>query len=589
MQSKSRIVKRRLRSGNRIIGGIAIADILANSVIVILIIMVMSLSVKQQQDEMEVEKQSEVSSLISRKIATSVVTNALPSSRPAFLHDYVHSSIDKNPTEKIMPVLELHNGFVRNFYTKKIFSGQELFQKNNSLDKYLSQLTKEQRARIRIDIYGVKLYYIAMSILKDWNVRVRHWHILGYNNNNQIKEAVESSFADKSELHPDGTILEEHNNTSQFQLKVENYPQDAQLGVSNESSTQENDDSALQDTFDILNILAESGVSLGELQQLLSLSQRGNPSNSETQWEKINLRQLQELLNNSPELQERMEELLENKEFSQYRASQNFRFQIAGEQNSQQQQQNSVQLPENEYFLEIFLAVLFEVMEENELLRSKKIIVDLEIQTILDRVAHALQNPEILENFPHIDLINSLTEKIRSQKIRWKEYIAAKEEKKKSVIPYTVTINFNDYAQEAIFTSNEYQQPLEPLFQEKNILQIEQRKYPDIFGTDAVTITKNSLLLLPPHQEYPDKFRWRLATVVDHKLTELKLGYIFAAIDTHNNTAILPTDVNAVSINNYKPTSLYPTNKFQQDYSVSAASIIFAFIFISSIVYFFKK
>ena len=588
MQSKSRIVKRQLRNGNRIIGGIAIADILANSVIVILIVMIMSLSVKQEQDAVEVEKQSEVSSLISRKIATSVVTNALPSSRPAFLHDYVRSSIDKNPTEKTMPVLELHNGFVRNFYTKKIFSEQELFQKNNGFDKYLSQLTKEQRTRVRIDIYGVKLYYIAMSILKDWNVSVRHWHILGYSNNKQIKEAVDNSFADKSELHPDGTILEEYNSTSQFQLQAENYPQDAQLGVPKESAAQKNDESTLQETFDILNILAESSVSLEELQQLLSLPQGENSSYSEVEWEKMNLRQLQELLNKSPELQEKIEALLENQQFSQYRSSQSFRLQIAGEQNSKQQQ-NSIQLPENEYFLEIFLAVLLSIMEETELLRAKGVVVDIEIQAILNRVAQALQNPEILEDYSHIDLINSLTEKIRAQKVRWKEYIAVKEEKKKDALPYTVTVNFNDYAQEAIFTSNEHQSPLTPLFQKENILQIEQRKYPDIFGTVVVTITKNSLLLLPPHQENPDEFRWRLATVIDHKLTELKLGYIFAAIDTHNNTAILPTDINAVSINNYKPTSLYPTNKFQQDYSVSAASIIFAFIFISSIIYFFRK
>jgi len=158
--------------------GVALADILANSAAIVIIMIVVTLMARREEEEQKLEQAEDVSVLLSRELATSFVMNALPTSAPARLHDYVTWPPDRNPQHSAMPVVELHAGFLRNFYTGETYPRDELLRQDNAFDDYVAGLTADQRAAIRIDVYSIKEFYIAMSILKAHGVTPRHWHFL---------------------------------------------------------------------------------------------------------------------------------------------------------------------------------------------------------------------------------------------------------------------------------------------------------------------------------------------------------------------------------------------------------------------------
>lgn len=157
---------------------VALADILANGVAVIVIMIVVTLMVRYEQEQEKLEQAEDVSVLLSREIANSLVMNALPTSPPAVLHDYTASSFDQNPDHAVMPIIELHDKFVREYYTGTTYFREELLRQDNAFDRYIASLAPEQLLALRVDVYGIAQFYIAMSILKHHNHRPRHWHFL---------------------------------------------------------------------------------------------------------------------------------------------------------------------------------------------------------------------------------------------------------------------------------------------------------------------------------------------------------------------------------------------------------------------------
>ena len=158
--------------------GVALADILANSAAIVIIMIVVTLMASHEQEQDKLEQTEDVAVLLSRELATSFVMNALPTSPPARLHDYVTWGPDRNPQHALMPILELHNGFVRDYYTGTVYPREVLLRHDNALDAYLDSLRAEQLAAMRIDVYSIREFYIAMSILKAHGVSPRHWHFL---------------------------------------------------------------------------------------------------------------------------------------------------------------------------------------------------------------------------------------------------------------------------------------------------------------------------------------------------------------------------------------------------------------------------
>ena len=162
-------------------GSVALADILANSVVVILLLIVITLKIKEEQIASQRQQSHDINVLLSRQIATSVVMNDLPSSRPALLHDYNSCDIPHDCNPGLYPIIELRPTMVREYNSGITLTREQLLLETNQLDAFLVQLSPEVKRNIRIDVYGVELFYLAMDILKEHGVTPYHWHFLGEN------------------------------------------------------------------------------------------------------------------------------------------------------------------------------------------------------------------------------------------------------------------------------------------------------------------------------------------------------------------------------------------------------------------------
>lgn len=158
---------------------IALADIMANGVVVLLILITLSLSVKEETVDQELEQISDIGTVMAREIASSLITNALPSSAPAVLHDYRHARRANMPRIALHPDHLFIEGAGDGRMLNLRLSKGEMLQKNNRLDKFLAKLTPQQKSAMRMDIHHIRHYYLALSILKKHKARIADWHFLG--------------------------------------------------------------------------------------------------------------------------------------------------------------------------------------------------------------------------------------------------------------------------------------------------------------------------------------------------------------------------------------------------------------------------
>ena len=158
--------------------GVALVDILANGVAMLIIVIVVSIAARVEQEERQAEQADEVAAVMSHKFSTSLVLNSLAASPPARLHDYEISPLDQVYDPELLPILELHPGFVREFYSGTIWTRRELLSERNGLGAWLAGFSEQQRQRLRVDVYDVAQFYLAMAILRERGIRAYHWHFL---------------------------------------------------------------------------------------------------------------------------------------------------------------------------------------------------------------------------------------------------------------------------------------------------------------------------------------------------------------------------------------------------------------------------
>ena len=159
--------------------GIALVDILANGVAVLIIVIVISIAVRAEKEERYTEKVQEIATVMTREFSTSLVLNRLAASSPAQLHDYETAEIDQIWHPEVMPVLEFHRTLVRDPYSGTVWTREQLLEKPNTLDLFLDGINESAQRSIRGDIYDVGTYYLVMSILKDHDLNIWHWHFVG--------------------------------------------------------------------------------------------------------------------------------------------------------------------------------------------------------------------------------------------------------------------------------------------------------------------------------------------------------------------------------------------------------------------------
>ena len=158
--------------------GVALVDILANGVAMLIIVVVLSITTRMEREERLVERAEEVVTVMSHRLSTSLVLNSLAASPPARLHDYETSPLDAVYDPEVLPILELHRGFVREFYSGAVWTRRALLAGGNPMSAWLSGLGEAPRMRIRVDIYDVDQFYVAMSIFREHGVAIRHWHFV---------------------------------------------------------------------------------------------------------------------------------------------------------------------------------------------------------------------------------------------------------------------------------------------------------------------------------------------------------------------------------------------------------------------------
>ena len=156
--------------------GVALVDILANGVAMLIIVIVLSIATRAEREQRYAEQTDEVASVMSHRFSTSLVLNSLAASPPATLHDYETSPLDQVLDPEVLPILELHRGFVREFYTGAVWTRHALLAGENAMGAWLSGFSDLQRERIRVDVYDVDQFYVAMAILREHGIVSRHWH-----------------------------------------------------------------------------------------------------------------------------------------------------------------------------------------------------------------------------------------------------------------------------------------------------------------------------------------------------------------------------------------------------------------------------
>ena len=169
-----------IRSSRRMpdFAGVALVDILANGVAMLIIVVVVTIAARMEREERYAEQADEVATVMSHKFSTSLVLNSLAASPPARLHDYETSPLDRVLDPDLLPILELHRGFVREFYSGTIWTRRDLLREHGGLGAWLAGFSEERKARLRVDVYDIPQFYLTMSILREHGIRVFHWHFI---------------------------------------------------------------------------------------------------------------------------------------------------------------------------------------------------------------------------------------------------------------------------------------------------------------------------------------------------------------------------------------------------------------------------
>ena len=169
-----------IRSSRRMpdFAGVALVDILANGVAMLIIVIVVTIAARMEREERYAEQADEVTTVMSHKFSTSLVLNSLAASPPARLHDYETSPLDRVLDPDLLPILELHRGFVREFYSGTIWTRRDLLREHGGLGAWVAGFSEEKKARLRVDVYDIPQFYLTMSILREHGIRVFHWHFI---------------------------------------------------------------------------------------------------------------------------------------------------------------------------------------------------------------------------------------------------------------------------------------------------------------------------------------------------------------------------------------------------------------------------
>ena len=538
-------------------GGVALADILANGVSIIIMMIVITIMIKHEQEEKRLEQVEDVSVLLSRDLATSVVMNSLPTSPPARLHNYRTSPLDRNPTHTLMPIIELHTDYIRNYYTGEKISRDELLHNDNTFDRYIKTLNQNQLLRMRVDIYSIRLFYIVMSILKDYKKRPNHWHFIGYpeggsNNtsgNRHFAKGGEKTFTDKdtqtdkpgegkSEQGEPGEATKLESNANQ------GVPQSAELhsrpgGLENYP----HDDLAFK-----------SG---GLQKQQAPEDLPGNISEPTSERARV-----------SDEMFDTLAQMLAQstggKSKPQSRLSRFRSARAAGSENEGQQlpgSENETMKLEN---FRLLLPALFAFMQEIQTEADAGGATHLAEYNFRRDVLQLLTKVPPPGTYPAMDvLFDRLNVTLSATLEQTDAPLPVEQQQDEHLRTNALAVPINQRVQNAALLGNSMQEVREDLPGEVEAT-LHFGLYPAIFRGLRAPLKKDAVVLMPPDQKDPEEFRWRVVTMVNPEGDDFMTAFLYAALDD-NRRLLIASEENALNISELRVTTIYPTLPFRNE------------------------
>ena len=488
-------------------GGVALADILANSVAVLLILIFLSISVKQEQAERQVEQTVDISILMARKLASSVVLNDLPNSRPAYLHDYNSCAIKHDCQHSLFPVIEIYDDFARILNINKVVSRQAMLQQTNALDEYLAGLDNHQLSNVRVDIYGVGMFYLTVSTLREFNAPLKHWHFLG-----EKARAPGSGYGSESSNDLLAKLLEQGE-------------EDLNDGSENKSSSNQ----SLPSGVDLINPSDIAG--LEEENLLLPPEEIGaadNSSNQESQKEEGDL--LNQLLGDFARSRNKQELAQSGRKSFQLRLP-NFIPPQDGEPLELDLDPEEIEL--------IMLTFLFKAMEDA---RSNNFFDPDRLGNIFTALVQNTSSYKKYEHYPLIRDIDNILEQLADGQDK---KIKVSFEQEESDEPVLLSLSPNSPIRKIILSGEKLLEGQEDLlFEGASNVDVLMRIYPFVYRGDRATVSSDTMALMHPNEfNYPGE-RWFPIALVSHDLQQMTLGFIYGTFKSGN--LMVPVDLNQV-------------------------------------------
>lgn len=487
---------------------ISISDILANGVAVIMIVIIVSLSIIQEKAKKEAETLSEAGAVMSRDFAKNLVSNDLPSSAPATLHNYNH------PRRNRSPLIEFHNNILfvldqgpgTNTLNWKL-TKNHLLEKPNLLDKFLDSLPNFSKKNIRANIFDTDMYYIVMDILNDHDADIRDWHFM---------KKGEASYLDRAKdskpIESDLTKLDKNQKQKPKNQSMDNLDE-------------KNDGKGKDSKFD--SDLLPEGIDLSELP--IGELPEGLPSSS----------------NLTPE--ERLKELknLLDRGILNFNGNQS-EIIIGGEspsrQGSQSNQKNQKSLkdyfdpnkPFNEQMLHLILNYLIYIQEQYE---NNKFF-DLSTKDLLAKLESIAF---ISENTKYKDDVKKITSYIKKETPKIQPKIAITQEDSPLVIASirniseesvkieqkaTIRLQANEIVKKAIFNNDDDDSNL----LDKNYVSVLIYPQPTFLNGSPRLINTNDIFLIPYKNILQDQRNWYAIAFADPNLKKINLGFVYGTV-----------------------------------------------------------
>ena len=535
--------------------GIALADILANSVAMIIILIVLTMMIKHEQEQARISEVEDITVLLSRDVATSVVMNGLPTSKPARLHDYVNSPLDANPHPLIMPIIELHNDYVRDYYTKQKFTRTEMLKSDNAFDKFLVQMHPIQKSYMRVDIYDIRMFYLTMSIITDHGPMPRHWHFLGYEGN---------SFKDENEGQPaDGEEINETDDTSD--------PAEAEPGNTDDFIEQEGEGGSNENMWEDIPADISLDTSAGDenypFDDLAYDTDVADPDNRE--YGSGSGEPADEMFDALTKMM--AESLGGARQSSQFPNVMRFRTATpASAKSSTDKEQEYIFLnmsqngEDDESSLEYIkiLAALFQFMEQAQRSSAEGNYLMLQdFKFANDILLPAAMMPDLTDK-EEVNFYQYLEDTMFPPTYEQKQLLRIEQQVEDNNAT-VIAVHPNQLLEQAVLLRNAQQNPLSDIAEEASV-RMHVGLYPAVYKGLKIELTKESIILLPRKQADPDTYQWRIATIVSPARDDYLLAFIYAAIN-RDGSLRLAVDPNNVSIGHTQVTTHYPSIPYRKE------------------------